>query len=482
MVDPAAALAVPATQFVPPAGTGGEPSLAAALGSFPRSFLFSSPSGSRVPGPGPYSVVVSAPLWLPVRPTLLPGRALVIVAYAFAGVLLGTCSGLTPGLHANSLALGLAAVAPGLPGPSVAVAGAMLAAGVVHTFLDAVPALALGVPDPAMAAGALPGHRLVLAGRGREALRLSALGSGLAVALAIPAAVPVTAVVVGNREALTAWLPVILAGVVVVLLATESTPGAALGGAVAFLASAGLGSVALAANPTGPLPIGGPLTPLFAGLFGAPVLLDALEGGGVPPQGDATVRSPRWVVASTAAAGAGAGGLVGYLPGVSAAVAAAVALPIAPGNGPRSFVVASSGANSSNAVFALFALAALGTPRTGVTVAVQSVEAGERLAVLLCVVAVAAAAGVALVVTAGDVYLRTVGRLPQRPLVVGALALLAVLSVLFAGPLGLAVLATATVVGLVPPRVGCRRVHLMGVLLGPILLRRLPTVYLPPGI
>jgi putative membrane protein len=230
------------------------------------------------------------------------------------------------------------------------------------------------------------------------------------------------------------------------------------------------------------LPVGGPLTPLFAGLFGAPVLLDALDGGGVPPQGDPTVRSPRWVVASTAAAGAGAGGLVGYLPGVSAAVAAAVALPIAPGNGPRSFVVASSGANSSNAVFALFALAALGTPRTGVTVAVQSVGAGERLAVLLCVVAVAAAAGVTLVVTAGDVYLRTVGRLPQRPLVSGALALLAVLSVLFAGPVGLVVLAAATVVGLLPPRVGCRRVHLMGVLLGPILLRRLPTVYLPPGI
>jgi putative membrane protein len=56
------------------------------------------------------------------------------------------------------------------------------------------------------------------------------------------------------------------------------------------------------------------------------------------------------------------------------------------------------------------------------------------------------------------------------------------LSVLFAGPVGLVVLAAATVVGLLPPRVGCRRVHLMGVLLGPILLRRLPTVYLPPGI
>jgi putative membrane protein len=414
-----------------------------------------------------------------VRPSVVPKRAVLLTAYALAGVALGACSGLTPGLHANNLALGLAAVAADLPGPPVAVAGAMLAAGVVHTFLDAVPALALGVPDAAMAAGALPGHELVLAGRGREAVRLSAVGSGLAVALAVPLAVPVTAVVVGNHARITAWLPVVLAGVVVFLLATESSPTGAVGGAVAFLASAGLGSVALSVDPTGPLPIGGPLTPLFAGLFGAPVLLDALDGGGVPPQGDAAIRPPPWVVATTAAGGAGAGGLVGYLPGVSAAVAAAVALPLAPDDGPRSFVVASSGANTANAVFALFALAALGTPRTGVTVAVDSVGAGDRLVILLAVALVAAAAGVTLVVTVGDAYLRTVGRLPQRPLVGVVLALLVVLSVLFAGPIGLVVLGVATGLGLLPPRVGCRRVHLMGVLLGPILLRRLPHLYLP---
>jgi putative membrane protein len=100
-----------------------------------------------------------------------------------AGIALGTCSGLVPGLHANNVALLLAAVASSLPGEPRLAGAAIVAAGVTHTCLDVVPALALGVPDPAMAASALPGHRRVLNGRGREAIRLSALGSASAVLL-----------------------------------------------------------------------------------------------------------------------------------------------------------------------------------------------------------------------------------------------------------------------------------------------------------
>jgi putative membrane protein len=76
-------------------------------------------------------------------------------------------------------ALLMAAVAPTIPGPPELVGAAMLAAGVTHTFLDVVPALALGVPDAAMAAAALPGHRLVLEGRDgrRSAFRRSAARS-----------------------------------------------------------------------------------------------------------------------------------------------------------------------------------------------------------------------------------------------------------------------------------------------------------------
>lgn len=405
----------------------------------------------------------------PFRLAVTPRLSLGVLAFALAGVGLGACSGLVPGLHANNFALLLAAVAPGVPAPPTMVAAAMLAAGVVHTFLDVVPALALGVPDATMAPMALPGHRLVLAGRGREALRLSALGSALAVAFALPLAVPVTWAMTRAYPTLRANLPLVLGAVVVVLLVTESSWLARVGGAVAFLLAAALGWLTLDLDPRAPLAAGGVLTPLFAGLFGAPVLLDALDGAGVPPQEEPELAMARPQLAATAGAGTLAGAAVGYLPGVSAAVATVLALPAVPSSDDaRGFLVAASGANTSTALFALFALVALGTPRTGVLVAVERVGAPRALPGLVAPVLVAAAAGFALVLLVGDGYLRVVGNSDYRRVSLAVLGLLAVLSWLFAGPVGLPVLVAATLVGLVPPRVGARRVHLMGVLLGPL--------------
>jgi putative membrane protein len=403
---------------------------------------------------------------------LAPATSLGTLAYALAGVGLGTASGLTPGLHANAFALLLAAAAPALPGSTLGVGAAILAAGVVHTFLDVVPALALGVPDAAMAAGALPGHRLVLAGRGREALRLSAVGSATGVVAAVPLAVPLTRLARTAAPTLDAALPVVLGAVACYLVATESSVRAAVGGVLALAASTALGAVVLDLSPSGVLPVGSVLAPLFAGLFGAPILVESLRGdGGVPPQGDPVISIPRVGVGVTAGAGALTGALVAYVPGVSAGVAATLALPAAPGAyRARGFVIASSGANTATAVFALFALTGLGTPRTGVTVALADANVPLVLPVLLPVVAFAAALGTLLVVSVGDRYLRVAGRADASRLSLAVLVGLAGLSYLFAGLAGVGIYLVATPVGLVPARVGARRVHLMGVLLGPLAL------------
>src|SRR6056297_4007988 len=192
-----------------------------------------------------------------VRIGLSVGASATALAFVFGGIALGTLSGLTPGLHVNNLALLLAAVAPSVPGPPRLVGAAMLAAGTVHTFLDVIPALALGVPDPAMAATALPGHELVLAGRGREAIRLSALGSGLAVVLAVPLAIPITWLMMRGYPTVRAHLPLLLTAVVAFLVVTESSKRAAVGGFAAFLASAALGLATLDVDPAAPLDAGG---------------------------------------------------------------------------------------------------------------------------------------------------------------------------------------------------------------------------------
>ena len=400
-----------------------------------------------------------------------PGSLLPFVGFALGGVALGTASGLVPGLHANNFALLLAATAASIPADPLLVGVAMLTAGVVHTFLDIVPMLTLGVPDAAMAISALPGHRLVLEGRGREALRLSAVGSGLAVAVALPLALPITWLMTRAYPVITANLWIVLGGVVCLLVVTESTPEAMVGGLLSFGLAAALGWTTLDVTPEAPLGAGSMLTPLLTGLFGAPILLDAMGGGGVPPQADAKLTMGRRDLGLTAGAGSVAGAIVGYLPGISAAIASVLALPAVPNRDPdRGFIVATSGANTANTVFALFALIALGTPRTGVMVAVDDTGVPLDVPVLLAAVVVGAACGTLLVVALGDRYLLTVGRMNYKTVSLVVLGFLVCLAFAFTGLLGVVVFGASTVVGLVPPRFGARRVHLMGVLIGPLMI------------
>ena len=395
---------------------------------------------------------------------------LVTLAFIFAGVALGSLSGLTPGLHANNFALLLAGFAPAIPARPLYVGAAMLAAGVTHTFLDVVPALALGVPDPAFAPSALPGHRLVLQGRGREALRLSAMGSILAVGLAALLAVPVTAGMERLYPTIAANLSVVLGTVCVAMVVTERTPIARVGAAIALGASGALGLLTLDVPAGGVLPAGGMLSPLFAGLFGAPVLVEALGGNGVPPQADSRVTTSRRFVVGVGAVGTVAGALVGYLPAISSAIAAAGALVVLPQRGPRAFIVATSGVSTANTIFALFALVALGSPRTGVLVAVERTEVPLNLPVLLASVAIAAVCGFVLVLAVGDRYLAAVGGVSPVVLSTGVLGFLCLLVFVFAGLVGVGVFAVSTLVGLVPGQFGARRMTCMGVLLVPLAL------------
>jgi len=397
-----------------------------------------------------------------VRVLVDPAFSASVLAAVLAGVLLGTLSGLTPGLHVNTLAVFLAAVSTNLPGDPVLPGVVVLAAGVTHSFLDIVPALALGVPDAAMAATALPGHRLVLAGRGRETLRLSALGSGTAVVAAFVLGWPLTQGMRRVAPFIDAHLPALLVGVACALVAGERTRRAKLGAALSVLTSGALGVVVLDASLDAPLGTGDVLLPTFAGLFGVPVLLAALRGTGVPPQGDELLESRPRHVGIAGLAGALSGAIVGYISGVSSAIAATAALGALPrlGDPDRAYVVATSGVNTSNTIFALYAFVALGTPHTGVLVALDRTGAPLDLPVFL----------LSVLLVVGDRYLELVGRLDHHLLVAAVLALVAGLTYLLSGPFGLCVLVAASVVGHLPVFFGARRTSLMGVLLLPLAL------------
>ena len=74
---------------------------------------------------------------------------LALAAGTLVGVALGALSGLAPGIHANTLAAALLATGAGFAAVlgEEALAAAMFAALITHTFLDNIPATFLGVPE-----------------------------------------------------------------------------------------------------------------------------------------------------------------------------------------------------------------------------------------------------------------------------------------------------------------------------------------------
>jgi len=123
-----------------------------------------------------------------------------------------------------------------------------------------------------------------------------------------------------------------------------------------------------------------------------------------------------------------------------------------------------------NSVFALFALVALGSPRTGVLVALEEAKTPLNLPLLLAAAGLAAVAGFCLVPVLGDRYLERLRDTDYTRLSAAVLVGLAAVSFVFAGVLGVGIFLAAGLLGLVPARLGARRSHLMGVLMGPLIV------------
>lgn len=435
----------------------------------------------------------------------MPGLIAVLVL-ASTGFLIGVLTGLVPGLHVNNAAL-LLASAPLLALLPVSPEGAavlIVAASVSHTFFDIVPSVLVGAPEPSTSLAVLPGHRLLMEGRAGEAIRLSAVGSGGAVVVALLLVLPVKLVFECLYSVVAPHLGWVLLFIVVVMLLSERGEPDVFGvrdrwdGVVArgravlvFLLAGVLGFVALRGDALGAMssPVGvevSVLFPLLTGLFGTSTIVMSLWGSARPPaQGETPVGVSRGEAARSVVSGSVAGSVVGWLPGVTAAQAAVLAavasggrVSESEGSGARSYLLSVSAVNSANAVFTLVALFTIGRARSGVMAAFQDLvdvvqwSSGLPRVLMAALLAVAFSGLLSFVVLtrASGVLASRFSDVSYDRVSVAVVVALVVGSLVTTGFFGLQVLVVGTVLGMVPPLLGVRRTHLMGCLLLPVML------------
>ena len=406
------------------------------------------------------------------------------IAMSLAGGALGLFSGLVPGIHVNTLAAMLlnaypaieASVPLGEAEAAVAVGCCIMSASVVHSFVDFVPSVFIGAPDAEDAVSVLPGHRLLLMGRGMEAVRAAAIGSVIGCSVSIALALPLQwALLNGAEDALDLLTPVVLITACILLLSSEWRRGSGLWGPAIMGVSGilGLGCMVLPVPTEGILGEGSVMMPLLTGLFGIPVLLETGGNARVPAQSD-RVTDPVGPVPGIR--GVLMGTVAGWFPGITSTVGASMSAAVFPERDPARFISTVASVGTVTSVLALVTLSVSGSGRSGTALVIGDILgdslggfASPPFLLLLLSAAMASVMGYWLTIASGRMFTRFADRIRPKALSGAMLVFLAVLTLALNGPAGLVVLVSSTAVGLLPGICGTGRVILCGSLILPVL-------------
>tara|TARA_Y100000310_G_C20631392_1_gene788836 strand:+ start:516 stop:1727 length:1212 start_codon:yes stop_codon:yes gene_type:complete len=394
-----------------------------------------------------------------------------IIFALLLGVGFGIITGLIPGVHVNLISLLLLSLSGyflGFTSPLV-LSIFIIAMSVTHSFLDAIPATFLGAPDAAMALSVLPGHQLLLEGKGYEAVKLTVIGSLMSlfvVLLIIPLMVPLVPII---YEFIQPFIGYILIFVVVYMIWKE---GSFLkkGWALFLFLLTGLLGLVVFNIPN----LGQPLFPLLSGLFGVSALVLSLnQNVKIPEQKvSETIFVPHGKKAKAVGAAVFSGSLTGLFPGLGSAQAAIIGMQLVGDIGNYAFMILIGGINTVNFVFSLVTLYTLQKARNGAVVAVLEIVKSISLAelvVLLLVALIAGCIAAFLALKISKIFAKYIVKVNYRILCYCIISLIALMSFLFGRFLGLFILIVSTFVGLIAPIVGVKRSNAMGCLLLPVI-------------
>jgi len=376
------------------------------------------------------------------------------------GILLGIFSGLMPGMHSNTIA----SVLSTLPVSPEFFAFAIVAVLGAHIVFQFFPSVFLSIPDDTVVASVLPGHRMALAGRGREAITVCVFSVVIAAAISA-VCTPLSLAAIPEIYALIkphVWA--MLAFASIYLLASERKAGKIAIAAFVFLLSGALGIATMQGG------VADPLFPAFSGLFAASgIMLSFTSTRRIPEQCNEKTELDFLPCVF-------AGVLLGFfsdlLPGIAAPAQIAIfASAFLATEDARKFLALVSSIAASHAVFAFASLVSIGKAREGALAVMNEIRPVNSGDLPMLIGALLLSIGVcAFLLMKLSRHADALQKIGIANLNLGILAYLVCVVAIISGAEGLLVFATATAIGLLPPLLGIRRTHVMGLVIVPSIL------------
>ncbi len=288
-----------------------------------------------------------------------------IILFLLFGILVGTFTGLIPGIHINLIGIILVSVASSIffSLDPIYLIVFIVSVAITHTFLDFIPSVFLGCPDTDTELSILPGHEMLKEGLGYEAIILTAYGSIAAIFLLMLIAYPSALLIPKIYELIKNIIPFILIGTSLMLIFSERNRKTSL---AVFLITGFLGLITLNLT-TGPNNF---LLPLLSGLFGSSNLLLSLKNKTeIPEQKIETSKTKihRPIIGALIASP-----LCSFLPGLGSGQAAIIGNMISKSD-KKEFLVLVGATNTLVMGFSFISLYAISKTRTGAAVAIKEI-------------------------------------------------------------------------------------------------------------
>ncbi len=388
-----------------------------------------------------------------------------LIAFALIGCALGVFTGLTPGIHVNTISV-LALALGFYSGAELAVL--VIAMGITHSFVDFIPSILFGAPDTDTFLGVLPGHRMLLQGKGLKAVQLTIAG-GLFGAIGALLLGPVfMAFVSALYGFLPAFIPFILGVVLSLMVLSEKGVRKKLASLGVIGLSALLGVSVLRLNP-----FGNALMVSAIGFFAVSTLVYSVaEGTALKKQTQKGGEIKKSHVVEGSLLSIAGASTVSILPGIGPGQAAFIAARLAGKTETEPYLVMLGGINTANVIFSLFVMLAIGRIRTGIAAVVSQALSPGYLTVFLFAGAILFAVGFSILITGSlAVFLvKRVHLIPYRKVNIAVLGLLALVVLSTSGAYGLLVSCVSAAIGLVAVTEKVKRTHCMAFLIVPTIL------------
>jgi putative membrane protein len=394
-----------------------------------------------------------------------------LILFLFAGILAGTITGLTPGIHINLIASIFITSSIILSIPATPLVVFIVAMAITHTFLDFIPAIYLGAPDEDTGLVPLPHHQFLIDGHGHKALILTLIGSTIAI-ISLIAIVPIHFFFLESAYPfIQKMLGFFLILIMLFLLYDEKETELIILSAMVFFLSGFLGIATL--NST----LEEPLLPLLTGLFASSSLITSIKRKtAAPKQSLEKIKIPKKELIKPTISTMVISPICSLFPGLGASQAAVLGSRISGKISKEQFLILLGSINTLVMATSFITFALISKSRTGAANFISQVTNFNEISLVTIIptIAITSIIAIPLTIHLSKLFAKNIHRISYTKTSLAILIFLTIIILKFSGPFGLAVFTISTILGLACIELGIKRSFLMGCLLVPTIIYYLP--------